>query len=140
MYFRGGLEDQFFLVESLREEIGREIEKRTDLERQFSSISSERESLADSLEVQLNRVVALEQRFREKEQQLRMKDSQLEEAREAQIELLEQIQRLNGSARLYTSEGVPDLLCSQRLRGLSLQSELDMLRGLSLGFVQIESS
>lgn len=94
-FTRSNLEEHFYLVESLRDEAGREGERRSELERDLSSLSSERESLAESLEFSMSRVASLEQRSAEQDKLLREKEQQLDETRDTKLQLLEQLESLS---------------------------------------------
>ncbi|XP_055937107.1 bicaudal D-related protein homolog [Argiope bruennichi] len=84
---RSNLHDHVSQLEGLREEINLLSERKYELEKRISALSDEREGLNVSLEESSDRILLLERRNREQEQQLRLQQRDIDELRQTNSHL-----------------------------------------------------
>ncbi|XP_042900568.1 bicaudal D-related protein homolog isoform X2 [Parasteatoda tepidariorum] len=84
---RSNLHDHVSQLEGLREEINLLSERKSELEKRISALNDEREGLNVSLEESSDRILLLEKRNREQEQQLRLQQRDIDELRQTNTHL-----------------------------------------------------
>ncbi|GFQ88039.1 BICD family-like cargo adapter 1 [Trichonephila clavata] len=84
---RSNLHDHVSQLEGLREEINLLSERKYELEKRIAALSDEREGLNVSLEESSDRILLLERRNREQEQQLRLQQRDIDELRQTNSHL-----------------------------------------------------
>ncbi|KAK2726186.1 bicaudal D-related protein homolog isoform X1 [Artemia franciscana] len=92
---RSNFQDHVSHLEMLREEINMITEKKQDLERRMQNMLSEREGLSSTLDETTDRIMDLENKNREQENQLIASRRELNELRIANSNLMDQLETLN---------------------------------------------
>ena len=89
---RDTLQDHFSYIESLKGEISHTLDKKYELERHVSDLMREKESLSESLDYSVGKILSLEKKQRDQENILRSNERELDELKSSNQFLMEKLE------------------------------------------------